>query len=84
MAMGAMVLALARKGLDVALYTPHEVKLAAAGHGRCDKAGVQRMLMMTVAGLADGLPDHVYDAVGVAVCHLARLGLEVRAYPAAR
>ena len=40
----ALVVAAARAGIEVAQYSPNEVKLAVTGDGRADKVAVQKMI----------------------------------------
>jgi len=67
-ARGAILVALARAGLEVAEYAPNEVKQAVTGHGGADKAQVRAM----VGRLAGCAPesDHAADALAAAICHL--------------
>ena len=68
-ARGAALLALHRGNLQVGEYTPAEVKLSVAGHGRASKeqlAGmVARLLGVDLAGVA----HDATDALAVAICH---------------
>lgn len=70
-ASGVVLAAGARRGCDVAEYTPSQVKDTVAGWGGADKAQVQRMVQMRL-GLA-GLPKpaDAADAAAIALCHLA-------------
>jgi crossover junction endodeoxyribonuclease RuvC len=69
-ARGVALLALARAGLEIAEYTPLEVKQAVCGYGRADKAQMQRMVrtLLQMPGLPR--PDDVADALAVAICHV--------------
>jgi crossover junction endodeoxyribonuclease RuvC len=67
---GAALVALAQAGLDVAEYTPMEIKQAIAGYGGADKTQMQQMVR-ALLGLADPpRPDDAADALAVAICHL--------------
>lgn len=69
-ARGVVLLAAAQAGLNVAEYTPLEVKQAVAGYGGADKRQVQQM-MRALLGLADiPRPDDAADALAVAICHI--------------
>ncbi len=69
-ARGVAMLALAQAGLQVAEYTPMEVKQAVAGYGGADKNQVQQMVR-ALLGLADiPRPDDAADALAIAICHL--------------
>lgn len=69
-ARGVLLLALAQKGLDVAEYTPNEVKQAVAGYGSADKRQVQEMVRVLLALPEIPKPDDAADALAVAICHL--------------
>jgi crossover junction endodeoxyribonuclease RuvC len=74
-ASGLALVAAARLGIPVALYSPNEVKLAVAGDGRADKAAVQ-MMVARLLNLAEPpkSPDAA-DALALACCHLWRAPL---------
>ncbi|MCL6451057.1 MAG: crossover junction endodeoxyribonuclease RuvC [Acetobacteraceae bacterium] len=69
-ARGVVLLAAADAGVRVAEYSPLAVKAAVAGYGRADKAQVQRMVAHLLALTRLPRPDHVADALAVAVCCL--------------
>ena len=67
---GAALVALAQAGVEVAEYTPMEIKQAIAGYGGADKAQMQQMVR-ALLGLKDlPRPDDAADALAVAICHL--------------
>jgi crossover junction endodeoxyribonuclease RuvC len=69
-ARGVVLLAIAEAGLDVAEYTPNEVKQAVAGYGSADKRQVQEMVR-TLLGLPEiPRPDDAADALAIAITHL--------------
>ncbi len=69
-ARGVALLALAERGLEVAEYTPLQIKQAVAGYGGADKNQVQQMVRILL-GLAEiPRPDDAADALAVAICHL--------------
>src|SRR5512142_1795428 len=69
-ARGVAMLALAAAGLDVAEYTPNEVKQAVAGYGSAQKRQVQEMVR-TLLGLPEiPKPDDAADALAIAITHL--------------
>lgn len=71
-ASGVLMLAAARSGLDVHLYTPSEVKKAISGDGRADKAQMTHMITR-ILGLAEApQPADAADALALAVCHCWR------------
>jgi crossover junction endodeoxyribonuclease RuvC len=68
-ARGAVLLALAERGMPVGEYTPLEVKQAVTGYGGAEKRQVQTMVR-TLLGLAElPRPDDAADALAVAICH---------------
>ncbi|PKN93402.1 MAG: crossover junction endodeoxyribonuclease RuvC [Chloroflexi bacterium HGW-Chloroflexi-6] len=69
-ARGVILLALAQSGMDVAEYTPNEVKLAVAGYGSADKRQVQEMVRILLALPKIPKPDDAADALAIAICHL--------------
>jgi crossover junction endodeoxyribonuclease RuvC len=69
-ARGVVLLALAQAGLDVAEYTPNEVKQAVAGYGSADKRQVQEMVRVLLALPEIPRPDDAADALAIAICHL--------------
>jgi len=70
-ARGVTLLVLAEVGLDVAEYTPNEVKQAVAGYGSAQKRQVQEMVR-TLLGLSDiPRPDDAADALAIAITHLS-------------
>ncbi len=68
---GALIVAAVERGLEVAEYTPREIKLAVAGNGGAAKEQVafmvQRILGLSAAPQADAA-----DALAGALCHLNR------------
>lgn len=69
---GVIMLAAARRGLDIHEYTPSEVKKAVTGNGRADKAQMTAMVTR-VLGLAEPpQPADAADALALAVCHCWR------------
>ena len=67
---GVAMLALAEVNLDVAEYTPMEVKQAVAGYGGADKRQVGEMVRALLGLEAVPQPDDAADALAVAICHL--------------
>jgi crossover junction endodeoxyribonuclease RuvC len=76
-----VLLAAGQAGVTCSGYTPQQVKGAVCGHGRADKAQVQRMVGRLLGLPAPPTPDHAADALAVALCHLngAPVRLAVRA-----
>jgi crossover junction endodeoxyribonuclease RuvC len=71
-ARGVALLCGARAGLEIAEYTPQQVKMSVTGHGGSDKKAVQRMLVHLVALDAPITHDNVADAVAIALTHAQR------------
>ena len=69
-ARGVVLLALAQAGLDVAEYTPNEVKQAVAGYGSADKRQVQEMVRTLLLLPEIPKPDDAADALAIAITHL--------------
>ncbi len=73
-ARGVTLLAAVNAGLEVAEYTPLEVKQAVVGYGRAAKEQVQYMVRALLCLPEIPRPDDVADALAVAICHAHRLG----------
>jgi crossover junction endodeoxyribonuclease RuvC len=69
-ARGVAILALAESGIEVAEYTPMEVKQAVAGYGGADKRQVQEMVKAILGLESIPKPDDAADALAIAICHL--------------
>jgi crossover junction endodeoxyribonuclease RuvC len=64
----AMLIA-ARNQLDVAMYTPTEVKAAVTGYGRADKAQITSMVTRLLNLAEPPKPADAADALALALCH---------------
>jgi crossover junction endodeoxyribonuclease RuvC len=69
-ARGVVLLAIAEAGLDVAEYTPNEVKQAVVGYGAADKRQVQEMVRTLLLLPEIPKPDDAADALAIAITHL--------------
>lgn len=69
-ARGAVLLVLAENNLQVAEYSPVEVKQAIVGYGGADKNQVQQMVKALLGLEEIPKPDDAADALAVAICHL--------------
>ena len=69
-ARGVALLALAQAGLEVAEYTPLQVKSAVAGYGGAGKDQVQYMVRALLELSQVPTPDDAADALAVAICHV--------------
>jgi crossover junction endodeoxyribonuclease RuvC len=72
-ARGAVLVAAALDQLEVAEYTPAEVKQAIAGYGNAEKQQVQEMVQRLLNLPFVPQPDDAADGVAIAVCHLQSL-----------
>jgi crossover junction endodeoxyribonuclease RuvC len=75
-ASGIALLAAADAGLEVAHYTPGEVKQSVAGVGRASKRQVQSMVTALLHLEDPPRPPDAADACALAICHLHRQGLD--------
>ncbi len=69
-ARGVLMLAISEAGLDMAEYTPNEVKQAVAGYGNAGKKQVQEMVRVLLALPEIPKPDDAADALAIAITHL--------------
>ena len=68
-ARGLLRLAAAQAGIEIAEYTPLQVKQAVVGYGRAEKAQVMDMVKRICHLPAPPKPDDAADAVALALCH---------------
>ncbi len=69
-ARGVALLAMAQSGVNVAEYTPMEIKQAVSGYGGADKYQIQQMVRVLLRLQDIPRPDDAADALAVAICHL--------------
>ncbi|MGZ4245064.1 MAG: crossover junction endodeoxyribonuclease RuvC [Solirubrobacteraceae bacterium] len=69
-ARGVVLLAAGQRGVPTRSYTPQQVKGAVCANGRADKDQVARMVTRLLGLDATPMPDHVSDALAVAICDL--------------
>jgi len=69
-ARGVVLLAIAQSGLEVAEYSPNEVKQAISGYGSADKKQMQEMVRVLLDLDDIPRPDDAADALAVAITHL--------------
>ena len=67
---GVTLVALSQAGLEVAEYTPMEIKQAIAGYGGADKQQMQHMVRALLDMDDIPRPDDAADALAVAICHI--------------
>lgn len=68
---GALIVAAVERGVEIAEYSPREIKLAVAGNGGAAKAQVEFMVRR-ILGLPAVLQADASDALAGALCHLNR------------
>ena len=74
---GIALLAIAEAGLELAEYSPLEVKTSVVGYGRAEKCQVQRMAR-SLLRLPEEPPEDASDALAVAICHATRKATALR------
>lgn len=73
-ARGICILAAKQRGMDIAEYTPLQVKQSVTGYGKAIKQQVQEMTRMLLNLRAVPKPDDTADALAVAICHAHSAG----------
>ena len=73
-ARGVILLACAERGIEIAEYTPLQVKQAVVGYGRAEKKQVMEMTRMMLKLEKIPRPDDAADALAIALCHAATAG----------
>ncbi|MFO7916926.1 MAG: crossover junction endodeoxyribonuclease RuvC [Anaerolineae bacterium] len=68
-ARGVLLLALAEAGLEIAEYTPLQIKEGITGYGSAEKGQVQEMVRILLRLEEVPRPDDAADALAVAICH---------------
>lgn len=67
---GVALLAASEAGVEVAEYSPAEIKRAVVGYGRAEKPQVQQMVRLLLGLRQVPSPHDVADALAVAICHV--------------
>jgi crossover junction endodeoxyribonuclease RuvC len=80
-ARGALLAEIARHGVEVVEYSPAEVKVAVAGHGRASKEQVARMVKLQLGVDTELLRADTTDALAVAICGARRFRMDRLALP---
>jgi crossover junction endodeoxyribonuclease RuvC len=73
---GVALLAAVNSGMEVAEYSPLEVKLSVVGYGRADKNQVCDMVSTLLRLKEKPEPFDASDALAVAICHIHHAGLQ--------
>lgn len=68
-ARGVILLAIYQAGLQVAEYTPLQVKMSVCGYGMAKKPQVQLMTQTLLNLSVKPKPDDAADALAIALCH---------------
>jgi len=77
-ARGVAMLSAVEAGLELAEYTPAEIKRAVVGYGRAEKAQVGQMIALLLGLERPPVPHDAADALAVALCHAHRMPAGVR------
>lgn len=72
-ARGVILLAGKKAGLEVAEYTPLQIKQAVTGYGRAEKQQIQEMVRIMLRLKVAPKPDDCADALAAAICHSSQL-----------
>ncbi len=67
---GAVLVTAARAGLEIAEYSPLEIKSAIVGYGRAEKQQVQEMVRILLSLKEPPTPLDASDALATAICHV--------------
>jgi crossover junction endodeoxyribonuclease RuvC len=69
---GIALLVIAEAGMELAEYSPLEIKTSVVGYGRAEKCQVQ-MMVRSLLHLAEPIEsEDACDALAVAICHVTR------------
>ena len=71
-ARGVIYLTAAQRAIPVTNYAPTEIKRAVTSHGRASKEQVQRMVQRLLSLTSLPTPDHLSDALAMAITHAYR------------
>lgn len=67
---GVLLMTAAARSLELAEYTPLQVKQAVSGYGNADKKQVQIMVQKILHMEQVAKPDDAADALAIAICHI--------------
>ena len=71
-ARGALLATLASRDIEIAEYSPAEIKSTVGGSGRADKTQVARMVSILLALDRQKLSSDAADALAIAICYAHR------------
>lgn len=77
-ASGVVMAAIAERGVEIAEYTPSQMKMTITGSGNADKEQVAAVVAMRLGLGGVGGPADVADALGVALCHTQHSSVSAR------
>jgi crossover junction endodeoxyribonuclease RuvC len=72
-ARGVALVCGARAGLEIAEYTPQQVKQSVTGNGGAEKKAVQKMIVHILKLDAPVTEDNIADAIAVALTHAQQM-----------
>jgi crossover junction endodeoxyribonuclease RuvC len=75
---GVALLAVAEAGLELAEYSPLEVKTSVVGYGRAEKSQVQMMVASLLRLDSVIASEDASDALAIAICHATRASTRAR------
>ena len=75
---GVALLAAVNNGLQVAEYSPLQIKQSVVGYGRADKNQVQNMVTTLLRLKEKPDPFDASDALAAAICHIHHDGMQQR------
>jgi crossover junction endodeoxyribonuclease RuvC len=78
---GVALLAVAEAGLELAEYSPLEVKTSVVGYGRAEKSQVQMMVASLLHLESVIASEDACDALAIAICHANRASTFARMMP---
>lgn len=72
-ARGIVLLVAAQNKIELAEYTPLQVKMSVTGYGQAEKKQVQEMVKKILKLSVIPKPDDAADALAIAICHSATI-----------
>jgi len=72
-ARGIALLVAAQNNIELAEYTPLQVKMSVTGYGQAEKKQVQEMVKKILKLSVIPKPDDAADALAIAICHSATI-----------
>ena len=72
-ARGVILLCLRQRNIQIAEYTPLQIKMALSGYGRATKSQIQEMVRLQLELEEKPKPDDCADALAAALTHLSSM-----------